>query len=319
MGSKLTDKEFKERIFKLVGNEYSFLDKYQGTDTNITCRHNICGYTWKIRPSNFYHGNRCPRCSHKRAGLLKTKNTKWYKQKVFNLVGNSYKVLGKYINSSTPIKMKHTICNYEWCVTPNNFLKGRRCPRCKFKRLSENWSKDHKANILDKTKLLDYIDRIRSYGFIVLGTYSGFHKKIEVACPKCNYHWNPRFDDLLYNKTSCPRCTKESKGEKFVREFLEDNNINYESQKVFKDLKDKQSLSYDFYLPTSNTLLEYQGGQHYFPVKYLGGEKRFCRQQRHDYMKYKYAQLKNIRLIYIPYLCNTYEKVCSLLKMWKLN
>ena len=36
MGSKLTDKEFKERIFKLVGNEYSFLDKYQGTDTNIT-------------------------------------------------------------------------------------------------------------------------------------------------------------------------------------------------------------------------------------------------------------------------------------------
>lgn len=52
---------------------------------------------------------------------------------------------------------------------------------------------------------------------------------------------------------------EEYKGEKFIQNWLDKNNIKYEPQKKFNDLKDKLSLSYDFYLPEQKVLIEYQG------------------------------------------------------------
>jgi hypothetical protein len=46
---------------------------------------------------------------------------------------NKYIVLGHYINSDTPVLMKHNIpeCGYEWEVYPSNFMdKNTRCPSC---------------------------------------------------------------------------------------------------------------------------------------------------------------------------------------------
>ena len=56
--------------------------------------------------------------------------------------------------------------------------------------------------------------------------------------------------------------------------------------------KDKRKLSYDFYIPSKNLLIEYNGEQHYKSIKHFGGRKMFLLQKHHDWLKRKYAKKK---------------------------
>ena len=60
-------------------------------------------------------------------------------------------------------------------------------------------------------------------------------------------------------------------------------------------------LSYDFYLPIYNLLIEFQGIQHEQPIEYFGGEEQFEIQQEHDKRKREYAKQNNINLLEIWY------------------
>lgn len=60
---KKTTKQFKQEVFNLVGNEYTVIGQYKGTNTKIEMKHNKCGHIWKIEPSKFLHNRRCPYCN----------------------------------------------------------------------------------------------------------------------------------------------------------------------------------------------------------------------------------------------------------------
>ena len=62
--------------------------------------------------------------------MTKKKTHEEFVTEVYNLVGNDYKVLSKYINNNKYVLMKHNKCQHEWDISPNNFLRGRRCPNC---------------------------------------------------------------------------------------------------------------------------------------------------------------------------------------------
>ena len=97
----------------------------------------------------------------------------------------------------------------------------------------------------------------------------------------------------------CPNCFKtKSKGEIKIEQFLIQNNINFKEQ---YRIKDNPKLSYDFFLPDYNILIEYQGEQHYFPIEWFGGEKQFERQLFNDEEKEKIAENNNLKLIKISY------------------
>lgn len=77
------------------------------------------------------------------------------------------------------------------------------------------------------------------------------------------------------------------------------------------------NLSYDFYIELGDGrswLIEYQGGQHYFPVSIFGGDFGFEKQQEHDRRKREYAINLGIDLIEIPYNMDTYESISIFLK-----
>ena len=86
-------------------------------------------------------------------------------------------------------------------------------------------------------------------------------------------------------------------------------NISYDPQKTFDDLKDTHLLSYDFYIPDQNILIEYQGQQHYEPVDYFGGGSKFKLQQKHDKLKSDYAKDHGYNLIAVPYTYDTLSKI----------
>ena len=59
------DETFKKEVFRLVGDEYTFLEEYIGGKDKILCRHNICKNTWRVRPNDFLSNNvRCPKCKY---------------------------------------------------------------------------------------------------------------------------------------------------------------------------------------------------------------------------------------------------------------
>ena len=97
-------------------------------------------------------------------------------------------------------------------------------------------------------------------------------------------------------------CIK-SYGEIKIIQWLKDHNIEYIPQKRFNGLVGigGGKLSYDFYIPQYNILIEVQGIQHERPIDYFGGEKQFAIQQEHDELKRKYAKNNNFDLLEIWY------------------
>lgn len=61
---KLSTEEFKEYIKNNTElNEYTLLEEYINNNTPILIKHNKCGHEYKVSPSNFKSGRRCPKCS----------------------------------------------------------------------------------------------------------------------------------------------------------------------------------------------------------------------------------------------------------------
>jgi very-short-patch-repair endonuclease len=57
-------------------------------------------------------------------------------------------------------------------------------------------------------------------------------------------------------------------------------------------------LPFDFYVPSTKTVIEYDGQQHFVPV---WGQESFENVQRTDKIKNQYCKKNGIKLIRIPY------------------
>ena len=105
----------------------------------------------------------------------------------------------------------------------------------------------------------------------------------------------------------CQRVIKQSmakwtpKAETWTNEWLTKNNIKNEYQKTFPNLVGAKNhpLSFDFYLPDCNVLIELNGLQHYKAVDWFGGEETFLKQQRFDELKCQFANEHGYKLISI--------------------
>lgn len=138
--------------------------------------------------------------------------------------------------------------------------------------------------------------------YIRLGNYQNNNTKILVRHNVCGNEYLVTWGNLQSGQR-CPRCS-ESKGEKRISNLLESLNIKHTAQKRFPECKHKKTLPFDFYIHNKNTklLIEFDGMQHYEPIKHFGGEKAFKDTQLRDSIKNKFAQDNNLPLLRISYL-----------------
>lgn len=138
----------------------------------------------------------------------------------------------------------------------------------------------------------------------------GSHKKCYFKCQEDEKHGSyfVRCSSFASTGSRCPIC-KESHGERKIRKYLTKNNIDFIPQKEFSNLlgTGNKALSYDFYIPYKNLLIEFQGEQHYRVVDFNSkgmkkAEKKFEIQQEHDKRKRDYAKQNNIDLLEITYI-----------------
>lgn len=136
-------------------------------------------------------------------------------------------------------------------------------------------------------------------------------KKVVWVCANDSTHIWQASPHKRNNGRGCPICA-ESKGEKRIRKYLDSNCVSYESQKEYSELFGigGGNLSYDFYLPIQNVLIEYQGEFHDGTAN-RQTDNEYATQKEHDKRKYKYAKENNINLLELWYW--DYERIEEIL------
>lgn len=135
-------------------------------------------------------------------------------------------------------------------------------------------------------------------------SYNGSKNLVEIQCKKHGCFQQSAGVHMAGH--GCPSCS-QSKGEKEISKILKELNINFIEQKTFDSCLNNKTgrlLKFDFYVPSKNLLIEYDGEQHYRPVEFFGGTKEFINRQSLDKIKNRYANDNGFKLLRIPY----YEK-----------
>jgi predicted Zn-ribbon and HTH transcriptional regulator len=286
---KKTNEEFLKEVEQLRGNEYTFLEPYNGVRGKILVRHNVCGNEYLTTPGSFLHDkSQCCQCHERQHSD--------FVQRLESAYPNEYTVLGKYKTMNTKILVKHNKCGHEWYITPSKLLTRRSCPECKKQKLAEAF----KFSI---EEVSEYISR---YGFELLSKeYVNARQNLVIRCPK-GHIYEARFGDFKKG-SRCPVCNL-SKGEEKIKQYLIDNNIEFERQYRFEDLKNIAYLRFDFAVFNNdelNFLIEYDGQQHYKPIPFNGANSKmdsaYEQTVRNDAIKNEYCEEHNIKLIRIPY------------------
>jgi len=105
--------------------------------------------------------------------------------------------------------------------------------------------------------------------------------------------------NFIHNKRGCEHCSKSAYGEIYIKNFLESQDIKFETQKSFEGLINpttNRKLRVDFYLVDFDVVIEVDGVQHYKSIEHWGGEKSFKEQIYRDNIKNNFFGDKLIRI-----------------------
>lgn len=283
MPKRQMQEEFIDKVRKKLGPDYKVLGKYVNNRTKIEMLHYKCGNTFMKIPHDVDKGSGCPYC-------YGNKPAKYNEEYVINNTPTPYKYIKGYTKFSEKCVFYCNKCKTYFKQTPRRIIieKIYGCNCCPTKK------KTHQD-------FLEELGEQTLKEFEILSEYSGMDKKIKIKHKKCGtvLELTPYQFITRHNKKYCPICYyKKSQGEIVIAQFLQENNIEFQKEFVFPNLK---KYRFDFYLPELNTIIEYDGAQHFYPVDYFGGEKALLETQRRDQEKNQYCLNNKITLLRIPY------------------
>lgn len=139
--------------------------------------------------------------------------------------------------------------------------------------------------------------------YSVLGEYVSSNEKIKIKHNVCSHEYEVRSGEFLRGNR-CPKCS-ESKGERKVAECLARLVTSYTRQYKLNGCRNKRILPFDFAIfdeeKSLKCLVEYDGEQHFKPIKHFGGGSRLMTTKKRDAIKTQYCADNGIPLIRIPY------------------
>jgi very-short-patch-repair endonuclease len=293
---RLSNLEFISQSKKIHNNKYDYsLSRYINSKLKIKIICPIHGQFMQT-PGKHLSGQGCRKCGQE---ILKN-----YQRKTQdNFIKESIKIHGKkydyslvqYINVQTKIKI---ICPVHgvWEQKPNKHLSGQGCRKCSgsYKLTTENFIK--RSTEIHNSK----------YNYS-LSVYKDHYKKVKIKCPIHGAFEQGAGSHL--SGIGCPKC-QDSKGEKEIFKILTEKGLIFETQKSFEGCVYKNRLRFDFYIPSLNICIEYDGEQHFKPIPYYGGQENFELIKKKDNIKTKFCKDNGIQLIRIRFDDNILDKLC---------
>lgn len=295
MPKKLTTEKFRERLL-IEHPELELLSEYDGDKNYVTVKCKKHNYIFNVKPNSLHHGSSCQKCYDERRGNTTRKSTEQIINEFREIHGSKYdysKV--SYKNRKTKVCIICPKHGEFWQTPEKHIFRGQGCPKC----AGRNKTNEEVINEFKKIHKDDYIyDKVN---------YVNNSTKICIICPIHGEFWQT--PDKHLQGEGCPIC-KSSKLEKSVRNFLIENNIDFERQKKF-DWLGLQSL--DFYLPQYNIAIECQGEQHF---KEFNGtitpKKNINERIRMDITKNELCCENKVKLLYV--MAIRWKKQCLMKK-----
>lgn len=286
---------------------YSLLDKYCANQKHIrVIIVDAMGYKYDVQLNNLILNHvpdfvaRGNPFSLKNISLWLEKESKPFKLCENNIYKNAKgKLFFKCLNESCS-----EIFDTSW---DEIYSQGQGCPFCAGQRVGKYNNLAYLKSEL--VKEWDYNRNEKNPEDYTVGS----NEKVWWICSECDYRWKTKINSRSKKEgTGCPQCNQKM-GEKIISQWLQNNRKKLSKigfinkpipQKKFSDCKNKRMLPFDFGIENKLdewVLIEFHGGQHYFPVEFFGGKKAFKEQSKRDKIKEKYCKDNNISLIVIPY------------------
>lgn len=302
MSKKKTHEEYVQEL--VVKNPtVEVIEQYVNTNTPILHHCLVHDMFWKTTPARALRGVGCEKCKMEKFRETRCKTHEQYVKEVAD-INPDIIVVGKYINARTPIKHYCKKHNILWNPYPDSILRGVGCKECGNEKTRDKNIKSHDKYVKDL--------HIANPNIEVIEEYRGANIAILHRCKIDGYIWMARPVNTLFGK-GCPQCN-ETKGERRIRKWLEDCNMEFVYQKTFNDCKDLRALPFDFFVPKYNLCIEYDGEQHFKPIDFDGNGpeltlQQFAKTTYHDEIKNQYCRNNNIKLLRIPYFENVEDEL----------
>jgi very-short-patch-repair endonuclease len=288
-----TTGKFVEKAIKVHGDKYAYSKSvYVNAHSKIEITCPLHGDFCQVA-NDHLSGCGCPKCGYKVVGGKRTLTQEKFFKKAIEIYGEDRYDYTKtvYLNALTDVVVTCKI-HGDFKQNAHSFLQGHGCQRCGYApfTLSDclNKFKEIHGDIYDYSKI----------------DYYNCTTKVCIICKDHGEFWKMPRNHI--EGQGCPHC-HISYGERIIKSWLSDNNIRFIQQYKFKELKiGKRFLQFDFYLPDINTLIEYDGEQHYRPVRFNGisidrAVANFKKSQHRDSLKDKFCENKKVTLIRISY------------------
>ena len=280
----------------LLSNSY----KNSSTPLTFKCR---CGKEFKTTFSKFKASNKrqCNKCSN-RHKMSYDEVLEYVNKTECTLVSKEF----KGIDDKLVFKCK---CGELFERSFYNFkIFEKRCPKCREDEKSLNMSLEYKY-------VKKYIESNEAK--LLSNEYINAKTKLDIQC-KCGRKFKADFDKInSRGKVRCNVCSKKTSTKEFIiSQKLKALNIKYIEQYKFDDCIYKDKLIFDFYIPSLNTCIEYDGEGHYKPFRFNKDketmQKKLEETQIRDAIKTQYCKDNNIKLIRIPYF--EFDNIDEILK-----
>jgi predicted nucleic-acid-binding Zn-ribbon protein len=286
-------KEFLKRVEKIHGNQYVYVEStYKNYTSKMRMHCSEHGFFEQTPHSHISMKTGCPLCGNLSAGLSNQKGWEVVQDMFISVHATRY----KYDSSSyrdVSHKMRIECSKHGWFEQkPYQHYMGHGCKKC---GAEENAEKK-------KITFSDFIEKSmeihgKKYSYDQ-SEYIDIFTPIYIICSKHGeFLQAPRNH---YRGSGCPKCNS-SKGEEKIRYILNELSVEFIEQKTFDDLIHKKYLRCDFYLPNYNTVIEFNGIQHYEPILVFGGIKGLIENQTRDMIKYNFLNENKIDLIIVRY------------------
>jgi len=298
MGKKTTTEEFIRKAQLVHGDRYDYSSSTYGASAHekITIKCKQHG-EFLQSPHSHYRGEGCSKCGRIAANNKTTHTLEQFVKLAIQIHGNKYdysKV--DYVNSKTKVEIVCLKHGSFW-QTPNvhtHSTKASQCPKCSGIVLVDQQSFVAAATKLNGNRY-DY-------------TKSKFERtnlKVEIICKTHGSFWQTP-NAHISQEQNCPKCNM-SKGEAKIELWLSINlNLPFTHQKTFLSCRNGKHgiLRFDFFIPSKNTIIEYDGEQHFRPCKI--GKHNVTQEEvnaikQRDEIKTKWAMDNGYVLLRIPY------------------
>ncbi|WP_260989051.1 DUF2726 domain-containing protein [Bacillus sp. DE0042] len=153
--------------------------------------------------------------------------------RVKTVQGDSFEIIGKYVNRRTKIEVKHK-CGFVYYTLPETLTNGYGCPKC-----SGNLKK---TTAFFKKEVFELVGS----EYEVLGDYTTTHGKIEFKHNICGHIFPMMAKAFVIQNQRCPNCKKKLLSKKFKKtnadfkkEVLDIVGDEYEPLEVYQGKGEK--------------------------------------------------------------------------------